>query len=177
MDFTIECPCGEQLRVGTADAGGTKRCRCGEANAVPSLSELRRQAGQQSYDVNIADKLRYMFADGTLPPDNVCAKCGCERTPPAAFAAFDFRRSANAIPPSPMPNRFKKFRRLNSNTGSLSVTRGVFIASSHFRQNSSEHLPALRRQRASVLRVTCRAAHLLSSGSVRPWQRLSRNPR
>jgi len=78
MDFTIDCPCGKQIRVGTADAGGTKRCRCGTTNAVPALSELRRRAGQQSYNANIADKLRYMFADGELPPDNVCSQCGAE---------------------------------------------------------------------------------------------------
>jgi hypothetical protein len=76
MDFTFNCECGEQLRVATADAGGTKRCRCGITNAVPSLSELRRQAGKQSYEVGIADKLRYMFADGELPRDNVCVECG-----------------------------------------------------------------------------------------------------
>lgn len=78
MDFTIDCTCGKQLHVGTADAGGTKRCRCGTTNAVPALSELRRRAGQQSYDVNIADKLRHMFADGKLPPDNFCSRCGTE---------------------------------------------------------------------------------------------------
>jgi hypothetical protein len=78
MDFTIDCTCGQQLRVGTADAGGSKRCHCGAINAVPSLSELRRLAGKQSYDVAIADKLRYMFADGELPPDNACVLCGAE---------------------------------------------------------------------------------------------------
>jgi len=78
MDFTIDCSCGEQLRVGAADAGGTKRCQCGKANAVPSLSELRHRAGQNRYDVSIAEKLRYMFADGDLPPDNICAECGVE---------------------------------------------------------------------------------------------------
>ena len=75
MDFTIDCTCGQQLRVGTADAGGSKRCHCGAINAVPSLSELRRLAGQQSYDIGIADKLRYMFADGKLPPNNACVLC------------------------------------------------------------------------------------------------------
>lgn len=78
MDFTIDCACGQKLCVGTADAGGSKRCHCGAINAVPSLSELRRRAGQQGYEVSIADKLRYMFAEGELPPDNACVQCGAE---------------------------------------------------------------------------------------------------
>ena len=78
MDFTIQCSCGHQLQVSAVDAGGAKRCPCGNVNAVPSLSALRRQAGQQSYEVKIADKLRYMFADGELPPNKECAQCGCK---------------------------------------------------------------------------------------------------
>lgn len=76
MDFTLNCSCGAQLHVATADAGGCKICICGKANAVPSLSELRRRAGKQSYEVGIADKLRSLFTDGELPPNNVCVSCG-----------------------------------------------------------------------------------------------------
>ncbi len=78
MDFTINCQCGATLRDATADAGGIKRCRCGHENSVPSLSKLRQESGQQAYDVSTAEKLRYMFADGDLPPNNVCVQCGCE---------------------------------------------------------------------------------------------------
>jgi hypothetical protein len=84
MDFTIDCACGQKLCVGTADAGGSKRCHCGAINAVPSLSELRRRGGQQGYEVSIADKLRYMFAEGELPPDNACVQCGAETSSGAA---------------------------------------------------------------------------------------------
>jgi hypothetical protein len=56
------------------------------------LSELRRQAGQARYEVDIAAKLQQMFADGELPAESDCVGCGvktenvlrcsveCERT-------------------------------------------------------------------------------------------------
>ena len=56
------------------------------------LSELRRGAGQPGYEVDIAEKLRQQFADGDLPVETACVKCGvttegvlkcsveCERT-------------------------------------------------------------------------------------------------
>ena len=85
-DFTINCTCGQQLHVKTVDAGGSKRCYCGAINAVPSLRELRRLAGQQSYDVGIADKLRQMFPDGELASDDSCVLCGA--------------KTGNILPPS-----------------------------------------------------------------------------
>jgi hypothetical protein len=78
MDFTIDCSCGANLRVTTGDAGGTKRCHCGNINPVPSLGELRRRAGQQRYDVSIADKISYLVADGELPAETACIQCGID---------------------------------------------------------------------------------------------------
>lgn len=80
MQFTIHCECGEPLSVGTADAGGTKRCYCGALNRVPSLRELNRQGDSRADDDLIADKLRYMHAAGNLPPQKACIQCGCETT-------------------------------------------------------------------------------------------------
>jgi hypothetical protein len=76
MEFKLDCPCGAKIRVTTADAGGMKRCRCGHDHVVPSLSELRRQAGHERYEVKIVDKVRRMVSDGTLPGSSNCAKCG-----------------------------------------------------------------------------------------------------
>ena len=76
MEFSITCPCGAQLRMTSADAGGLKPCSCGTSNSVPSLSELRLQAGQRRYAYSIAEKLRYMHANSELPLHDTCVFCG-----------------------------------------------------------------------------------------------------
>jgi len=76
MDFTISCPCGTQLKVTSADAGATKQCRCGRINSVPSLSKLRVNSGQKAYNVDVAEKIRYMRAAGELVTRGTCVYCG-----------------------------------------------------------------------------------------------------
>jgi hypothetical protein len=76
MDFTFDCQCGQTLRITAVDAGQTKVCRCGTPNIIPSLSELRRRAGQACYDTHISDKIIAMHAQGLLPEELTCARCG-----------------------------------------------------------------------------------------------------
>jgi hypothetical protein len=80
MDFTFDCQCGRTLRITAVDAGQSKVCRCGVSNTIPSLSELRRRAGQASYDINITDKIIARYAQGSLPSEATCAQCGRETT-------------------------------------------------------------------------------------------------
>lgn len=96
MPFHVDCRCGRQVEVRAADAGGEVTCPCGNVNAVPSLSALRRRAGLTSYEGSIAGTIRRKLADGELPLGDLCARCGmpteetlqcsieCERTSPRA---------------------------------------------------------------------------------------------
>jgi hypothetical protein len=43
---------------------------------IPSLAELRRQAGLPAYEVNPADLIEEMLAAGELPPSRMCVRCG-----------------------------------------------------------------------------------------------------
>ena len=64
------------MEVTAAHAGSDVRCTCGQVQAVPPLSELRQRAGKPRYDVDIAESIRYMVADGQLPEDDKCVTCG-----------------------------------------------------------------------------------------------------
>ena len=76
MQFQVDCPCGERIGVTSALAGGEVRCRCGKQVKIPSLSNLRRSAGQRAYATSTADRLRGMYAEGALPVEKVCLQCG-----------------------------------------------------------------------------------------------------
>jgi hypothetical protein len=76
--FNVHCSCGEPIEVTAAHAGSEVACRCGRTVPVPSLSELRRSAGQSGYAAGIADRIRQKFADGRLPIETACVECGRE---------------------------------------------------------------------------------------------------
>jgi hypothetical protein len=76
MSFSVDCTCGRTIEVTAAHAGSDVRCVCGTVLAVPALSELRRLAGKSRYGENIAETIRYMVAEGSLPTDDKCLGCG-----------------------------------------------------------------------------------------------------
>jgi len=76
MDFRIKCECGKHVVVTTGSAGGSVQCACGRIVIVPSLTELRRQAGISPYKVNPAQVIEQMLKEGELPPVQPCARCG-----------------------------------------------------------------------------------------------------
>jgi hypothetical protein len=78
MVFSIDCSCGKAITVTAAQAGTEVRCDCGQVNAVPLLSELRRSAGQSKYNLGITDRIRQQVADGALPAEDACARCGVQ---------------------------------------------------------------------------------------------------
>ena len=51
--LSIICQCGQRIRVTQADAGSQIKCECGAKNAVPRLSELRRE--ERSHSMAVAD--------------------------------------------------------------------------------------------------------------------------
>jgi hypothetical protein len=78
MEFSIGCPCGKRIVVTAAQAGTEARCVCGQLNTVPLLSELRHGAGQSKYNLGIVDRIRKKAAEGALPSESVCVKCGVQ---------------------------------------------------------------------------------------------------
>jgi hypothetical protein len=76
MDLSVNCSCGERIAVTAAHAGSEIRCTCGLGVAVPSLGELRRNAGHARYEIGVADRIRQRVDAGALPSENACVKCG-----------------------------------------------------------------------------------------------------
>ncbi len=76
MDFAIKCACGERIKVIASQAGSELKCICGKIQTVPSLSELRRSAGQTAFDVSVTEKLQQLYFDGKLPLELNCVRCG-----------------------------------------------------------------------------------------------------
>jgi hypothetical protein len=56
-------------------AGSLTDCRCGRTIAVPSLSQLRRDSGDDPYSTNAMDAIRLAYAGRALP-GNACVECG-----------------------------------------------------------------------------------------------------
>jgi hypothetical protein len=72
MEFQIQCECGKSLRLDGSAAGAT----VGRQVKVPSLGELRRQAGLTPYDPDPALVISDMLSEGELPSSDACAGCG-----------------------------------------------------------------------------------------------------
>jgi hypothetical protein len=75
MSYTVDCPCGKQIEVSPASAGGSIACRCGREVVVPPLSQLRKSAGQGEYEAGTIDTIRLMTKSGELPAGDLCAVC------------------------------------------------------------------------------------------------------
>src|SRR5262245_19062087 len=76
MDFRINCPCGSHVMVTEGAADGTRQCSCGRTLAVPSLKELRLQAGLPAYNISPELMIEHLLAAGELPGSQACARCG-----------------------------------------------------------------------------------------------------
>lgn len=75
MDFHVSCQCGESLRVSEGAAGARLNCSCGRVVVVPSLSELREQAGLAANQPSAKLVIESMLAGGELPTATTCAHC------------------------------------------------------------------------------------------------------
>ena len=93
VEFSLCCPCGETLIVGTIDAGRTRLCSCGVNYKVPSMSEMRKLdadgavfvtpvrvahvSPQEDYKFYTeAEKLEELVRRGKLPLEQECIFCG-----------------------------------------------------------------------------------------------------
>ncbi len=78
--FAIYCArCGQQHAVSSTQAGATLACACGHTQIVPTLGELRRQAGLVVYEKSPAEAILELIGEGRLPADTSCLRCGMPR--------------------------------------------------------------------------------------------------
>jgi hypothetical protein len=75
-DFYIDCACGKQLAVAANQAGAEVLCACGRSVLVPSLSQLRRDAGLGAYAQGIAERVARAVEAGDVDRLNGCVECG-----------------------------------------------------------------------------------------------------
>jgi hypothetical protein len=76
MHYRIPCACGESVTVAEAAAGSTIPCGCGRVVVVPSLRELRRQAGVPDSAPPPELAVETLLAAGKLPEETHCILCG-----------------------------------------------------------------------------------------------------
>lgn len=75
MNFTLTCDCGKDHSVSEGSAGSRIRCECGLAIAVPSLAQLRSDAGLAPVDIPLEFEIPALLESGLLPKTD-CADCG-----------------------------------------------------------------------------------------------------
>jgi hypothetical protein len=92
--FHIDCSCGQRIGLTAGKAGGAIACRCGRQLLVPTLAELRVQAGQDPYATNSVERARRLVEDGNWPLEQ-CLACGSKADRvlrPALVAARAYAR-------------------------------------------------------------------------------------
>ena len=76
--YTVNCDCGNDIRVSSANAGNDVTCpRCQKPISVPSLSQLKRQAGESL--LSTSDGIAQSVMDRTPPFDGTCQICADAR--------------------------------------------------------------------------------------------------
>ena len=76
MSYSLPCECGAVISVTAQQAGSSAACRCGREVPVPSLSQLRKIAGQGAYESGILDTVNRMVREGELPQGETCVISG-----------------------------------------------------------------------------------------------------
>jgi hypothetical protein len=76
MQYQLECECGEKVMVRESAAGATEVCRCGRTLVVPSLHELRRQAGLPEPRLSPEKVVEVLLLARKLPEERHCLLCG-----------------------------------------------------------------------------------------------------
>ena len=78
MDFLIPCSCGKKVTVNQSAAEGQVRCSCGLTITVPSLQDMRVQAGLPPYHIPPEVIIPELLSTGELPGTKSCARCTTE---------------------------------------------------------------------------------------------------
>jgi hypothetical protein len=75
MQFQLPCDCGASVTVSEGEAGTRTICKCGRTVAVPSLGQLRRQAGVRVAGPSPELALEALLVAGKLPEEDECVLC------------------------------------------------------------------------------------------------------
>jgi hypothetical protein len=78
MDFQVSCECGNKVTVSEGAAGSFVACACGREIRVPSLGELRKQAGMTATKSVPPLVIEHMLSAGELPVSTQCGGCRVE---------------------------------------------------------------------------------------------------
>jgi len=78
MKFQIQCECGHKWAVTECDAGLRMNCACGRTTELPSLDELRREAGLSPMPLSVAGVIEQRVASGAALANMRCAKCATQ---------------------------------------------------------------------------------------------------
>jgi hypothetical protein len=73
MPYSVTCECSKVHQVTTGDAGVTLNCSCGRPVEVPSLSVLRRDAGEFTASPELI--IESMLRNNELPENSLCVQC------------------------------------------------------------------------------------------------------
>ncbi|MEM7477396.1 MAG: hypothetical protein AAF483_20620 [Planctomycetota bacterium] len=73
-EFFVNCECGLAIGVRKSQAGGTASCKCGRVVSVPSLANLRRNAGLVGVKSAVEKNIEELLESGELPVDH-CVEC------------------------------------------------------------------------------------------------------
>jgi hypothetical protein len=92
MQLHVPCECGEDVPVTEGEAGSRTTCRCGRTLVVPSLRELRRQAGVPGDGLAPDVVIETLLLAGKLPEEEECVLCS-KRTAGCVFCYVEFERA------------------------------------------------------------------------------------
>jgi hypothetical protein len=76
MYLRVNCECGRELAVSATSAGSRLDCTCGRTVDVPTLSELRRNAGLNPIPLNTVESIQKLVRLGELPNEKNCPFTG-----------------------------------------------------------------------------------------------------
>jgi len=81
VTYLLPCSCGQTLTVSSSQAGTNVRCCCGKDVAVPSLSVLRSQAGEEHLEDSPETIIRFVYGSGkNVVGGDSCIRCGAPAT-------------------------------------------------------------------------------------------------
>ena len=74
-EYRVDCVCGKYLTVTGGSVGAKLSCECGREVAVPTLRELREQAGEVGYKGSPELLVEHHLATGSYPTNGQCVDC------------------------------------------------------------------------------------------------------
>ena len=74
--YSVFCECGVTHPVSATQAGSTMTCGCGRSVDVPTLSSLRKSAGESAIPSDTIETIQAMIRGGELPSGDICPYSG-----------------------------------------------------------------------------------------------------